>query len=74
QLPIDHFPATQKYSLQFANGITHDIPVPTDYHNAVNGELANQGIHFHEGSDTGAADRAAHRQAYEGVLNPDATV
>ena len=73
QLPIDHFPGTQKYSLQLANGITHDIPVPTEYHNPVNGELANQGFHFHEGSDSSAADRTAHRQAYQDLLNPDAS-
>ncbi|MCT7328743.1 type VI secretion system Vgr family protein [Ralstonia mojiangensis] len=73
QLPIDHFPGTQKYSLQLANGVTHDIPVPTEYHNPVNGELANQGFHFHEGSDSSATDRAAHRQAYQDLLNPDAS-
>ncbi|MDO3615316.1 type VI secretion system tip protein VgrG [Ralstonia pseudosolanacearum] len=72
QLPIDHFPGTQKYSLQLANGVTHDIPVPAEYHNPANGELANQGFHFHEGSDASAADRAMHRQAYRDVLNPNA--
>ncbi|BCL91408.1 type VI secretion system Vgr family protein [Ralstonia pseudosolanacearum] len=72
QLPIDHFPATQQYRLQLANGVMHDIPVPAEYHSAANGELANQGFHFHESNETGAADRAMHRQAYHDVLNPDA--
>ncbi|MGA4289075.1 type VI secretion system Vgr family protein [Ralstonia nicotianae] len=71
QLLIDHFPATQQYRLQLANGVTHDIPVPAEYHSAANGELANQGFHFHESNETGAADRATHRQAYHDVLNPD---
>ncbi|MGF2588433.1 type VI secretion system tip protein VgrG, partial [Ralstonia pseudosolanacearum] len=72
QLPIDHFPATQQYRLQLANGVTHDIPVPAEYHSAANGELANQGFHFHESNETGAADPATHRQAYHDVLNPNA--
>ncbi|WP_253760587.1 type VI secretion system tip protein VgrG, partial [Ralstonia solanacearum] len=69
QLPVDHHPGTQQYSLQLANGVAHDIPVPAEYRSAVNGELANQGFHSHE---SGAADRAAHRQSYQNMLNPNA--
>ncbi|MBB6590184.1 type VI secretion system tip protein VgrG [Ralstonia solanacearum] len=69
QLPVDHHPGTQQYSLQLANGVAHDIPVPAEYRSAVNGELANQGFHSHE---SGAADRAAHRQSYQNLLNPNA--
>ncbi|AEG69767.1 type VI secretion system Vgr family protein [Ralstonia solanacearum] len=72
QLPVDHHPGTQQYSLRLANGVTHEIPVPAEYHSAANGELANQGIHFHEGDESGAADRAVHRQSYQDMLNPNA--
>jgi len=73
QLPIDHHVATQKYTLELANGDRHDIPVPGEYRDPTNGALANRGIQFHEGqpdSDTAAADRAAHRQIYGDLLNP----
>ncbi|WP_042591958.1 hypothetical protein [Ralstonia solanacearum] len=72
QLPVDHHPGTQQYSLQLANGVAHDIPVPAEYRSAVNGELANQGFHFHEDGESSATDRAAHRQSYQDVLTPNA--
>lgn len=75
QLPIDHQATTQKYTLELANGVKHDIPVPGEYRDADNGALANQGFQFHEsGSDTditSAGDRALHRQRYSNLLNPD---
>jgi len=66
QILIDHHVAVQAYKLEFANGVTHDIPVPAQYRgDAANGELANQGIHFHEGAaDAAPVDRAVHRQNY----------
>jgi Uncharacterized protein conserved in bacteria len=73
QLPIDHHVTTQKYTLELANGVKHDIPVPGDYRDVANGALANQGFPFHEGlsgSDGAAPDRAAHRQLYNELLNP----
>ncbi|WP_420954807.1 type VI secretion system Vgr family protein [Burkholderia gladioli] len=73
QLSIDHHVPVQKYTLELANGVKHEIPVPGDYHDAANGTLANQGFPFHEGlsdSDRTAPDRAAHRQLYNDLLNP----
>ncbi|MGH8781300.1 type VI secretion system Vgr family protein [Paraburkholderia sp.] len=73
QLPIDHHVTTQKYTLELANGVKHEIPVPGDYRDAHNGALANQGFHFHESlsdGDTAAPDRAVHRQVYNDLLNP----
>ncbi|RAQ12763.1 type VI secretion system tip protein VgrG [Burkholderia cepacia] len=73
QLPIDHHVTTQKYTLEMANGVTHDIPVPGEYRDAANGALANQGFQFHEtlpDGDTAALDRATHRQLYSDLLNP----
>ncbi|MBJ9591618.1 type VI secretion system Vgr family protein [Burkholderia seminalis] len=74
QLPIDHHVATQKYTLELANGVKHEIPVPGDYHDAANGALANQGFQFHESSSaadiTPPGDRALHRARYSELLNP----
>jgi type VI secretion system secreted protein VgrG len=76
-LQIDHHPTTQKYTLQLANGVTHDIPVAENYRgDAVNGALANQGIRFHDGLPgaapaSGTVDRAEHRANYNKLLNPD---
>ncbi|WP_321885016.1 type VI secretion system Vgr family protein [Paraburkholderia bannensis] len=72
QLPIDHLVTTQKYTLEMANGVKHEIPVPGEYKDPANGALANQGFLFHEGSpDEGAPpDRAVHRQLYSELLNP----
>ena len=73
QIPIDHHVAVQGYKLEFANGVTHDIPVPVQYRgDAANGELANQGVQFHEAAadaDTAKVDRAVHRQNYGNLLN-----
>jgi type VI secretion system secreted protein VgrG len=74
-IQIDHHPTTHKYTLQQANGVTHDIPVAENYRgDAVNGALANQGIRFHEGlpgARSGTVDRAEHRASYNPLLNPD---
>lgn len=74
QVSIDHHVTTQKYTLEMANGVKHEIPVPGEYRgDAANGALANQGFHFHEGNPDGGAstvDRAVHRQKYFDLLNP----
>jgi type VI secretion system secreted protein VgrG len=74
QIPVEHHPTTQKYSVRLANGVTHEIPAPADYRDPANGALANRGLHFHEGAsgaDATEVDRAVHRQGYSGVLNSD---
>ncbi|MGF6767326.1 type VI secretion system secreted protein VgrG [Paraburkholderia sp. GAS33] len=74
-IQIDHHPTTHKYTLQRANGVTHDIPVAENYRgDAVNGALANQGLRFHEGlpgARSGTVDRAEHRASYNTLLTPD---
>ncbi|WP_414448148.1 type VI secretion system Vgr family protein [Burkholderia sp. 22PA0099] len=73
ELPIDHHVTTQKYVLEMANGVKHEIPVPGEYRDPVNGALANRGFQFHETlpeGDVPAPDRAVHRQAYNDLLNP----
>ncbi|WP_223541499.1 type VI secretion system tip protein VgrG [Pseudomonas sp. BF-RE-26] len=47
QLSIDHQVVTQGYRLVMANGVTYQIPVPTEYRNAEQAELANRGLHNH---------------------------
>ncbi|MCP2019357.1 UNVERIFIED_ORG: type VI secretion system secreted protein VgrG [Pseudomonas reinekei] len=47
QLLIDHQVVTRGYRLVMANGVTYQIPVPTDYRNAEQAELANRGLHNH---------------------------
>lgn len=47
QLLIDHQVVTQGYRLVMANGVTHQIPVPTEYRNAEQAHLANRGLHNH---------------------------
>jgi type VI secretion system secreted protein VgrG len=47
QLLIDHQVVTRGYRLVMANGVTYQIPVPTDYRNAGQAELANRGLHNH---------------------------
>ena len=73
-IPLEHHVGVQNYQLELANGITHEIPVPTRYRgDAVNGALANRGFQFHEMSAaadiTPAGDRASHRSRYSNVLD-----
>ncbi|MBD8194085.1 DUF2345 domain-containing protein, partial [Pseudomonas fluorescens] len=44
---IDHAVVTQQYRIALANGVSCQIPVPTDYRNAEQGHLANGGMHNH---------------------------
>ncbi|MBR8040874.1 type VI secretion system tip protein VgrG [Burkholderia cenocepacia] len=72
RIAVDHRPGTQSYRVEFANGVAYQIPVSEEFRgDATNGQLANQGFHFFEqGSDGDGADRAAHRQQYHSLLNP----
>jgi type VI secretion system secreted protein VgrG len=47
QMSIDHQVVTRGYRLVMANGVTYQIPVPTDYRNAEQAQLANRGLHNH---------------------------
>lgn len=67
QIPVEHEVATQAYQVALANGVTFHLPVAEDYRGDVrNGELANQGFHYHQASDgdENAVDRAEHRRIY----------
>jgi type VI secretion system secreted protein VgrG len=75
QLPIDHQVTTQKYTLEMASGVKHEIPVPGEYRDPANGALANQGFQFHANSTatdiTPPGDRASHRTRYSNLLDPE---
>jgi type VI secretion system secreted protein VgrG len=47
QILIDHQVVTRGYRLVMANGVTYQIPVPTDYRNSDQAHLANRGLHNH---------------------------
>jgi type VI secretion system secreted protein VgrG len=47
QILIDHQVVTRDYRLVLANGVTYQIPVPTDYRNPEQADLANRGLHNH---------------------------
>ncbi|CAE6911875.1 type VI secretion system Vgr family protein [Paraburkholderia domus] len=73
RIPVDHRPGTQSYRVELANAVAYEIPVNDGFRrDAANGQLANQGFHFFEqGQDDDGEDRAAHRQHYYRLLNPD---
>ncbi|WP_442099963.1 DUF2345 domain-containing protein [Pseudomonas sp. KB_15] len=61
QVSIDHKVVTRGYRLVMANGAAYQIPVPTDYRNAEQAQLANRGLHNHPSqTDTGVNQPASH--------------
>jgi type VI secretion system secreted protein VgrG len=75
-LQVDHHPTTKQYTLELASGVKHTIPVASSYRGEANGDLANQGFHFHESQPSSdinpPGDRALNRQRYNKLLNPEA--
>ncbi len=74
-IPVEHRSTASRYTVELASGAAYELPVAEAYRGDVpNGELANVGVHFHEGTahaGTATADRAAHRQRYRTLLNPE---
>jgi type VI secretion system secreted protein VgrG len=72
-LTVEHEVTTKEYKIEFANGVTHRIPVAGQYTNPVQGQLANAGILRHEpgndGQSGGSADTA--RERYGKALRGD---
>ncbi len=72
QLLLDHQVVTRGYRLEMANGVTYQIPLPTDYRNAEQAHLANRGLHNHPSqTDAEVSQPTAHtdhRALYEAVL------
>ncbi|PMZ87822.1 type VI secretion system tip protein VgrG [Pseudomonas sp. FW215-T2] len=60
-ISIDHQVVTRGYRVFLANGTVYQIPVPTDYRNAEQAVLANQGLHNHPSqTDTSVNQPASH--------------
>jgi type VI secretion system secreted protein VgrG len=60
---VAHQVVTQAYRLQLANGVSYQIPVPGEYRNAEQAELANRGVHNHPvTSADGVAAATAHTE------------
>ena len=71
-LMVDHQVVTQGYRLEMANGVSYQIPVPTEYRNAEQAHMANSGLHHHA-SQTDAGVRQPnshtdHRALYTSVM------
>jgi len=73
QVSIDHAVVTQQYRMVLANGVSYQIPVPTDYRNAEQAHLANGGMHNHlSRADTEVSQPTSHtdhRALYAAVIN-----
>ncbi|WP_256590823.1 MULTISPECIES: type VI secretion system Vgr family protein [unclassified Pseudomonas] len=72
QLLIDHQVVTRGYRLVMANGVTHHIPVPTEYRNAEQAHLANRGLQNHpsqaDAEMSQPMSHTDHRALYDAVL------
>ncbi|WP_139092865.1 DUF2345 domain-containing protein, partial [Pseudomonas sp. AU11447] len=72
-LAFDHQVITRQYRLELANGVSYRIPVPEDYSNPEQGELANRGLHNHPSQpaypEAGPASlHTDHRNDYAALL------
>jgi type VI secretion system secreted protein VgrG len=72
QLLIDHQVVTRQYRLELANGVMYQIPVPTEYRNPDQAQMANGGLHNHHSqtdADLSQSDsHTEHRDLYAAVL------
>ncbi|RON51536.1 type VI secretion system Vgr family protein [Pseudomonas frederiksbergensis] len=73
QVLIDHEVVTQQYRMEMANGVSYQIPVPSDYRNAEQATLANGGLHNHlSQTDTEVSQPTSHtdqRALYAAVMS-----
>ena len=73
QVAIDHQVVTQQYRMVMANGVSFEVPVPTDYRNAEQATLANEGLQHHRSQTSGKLSQPAshtdHRGLYAAVIS-----
>ncbi|WP_434575151.1 type VI secretion system tip protein VgrG [Pseudomonas sp. Z3-6] len=73
QLTIAHQVVTRSYQLTMVNGVSYQLPVPTEYRNAEQAHLANRGLHNHSvqtnAEVTAPSARTDHRALYAVVTN-----
>lgn len=73
EVSIDHQVVTRQYRMVMASGLSYEIPVPGEYRNAEQAELANDGLHNHR-SRTGSevsqpTSHTDHRVLYATVIS-----
>ncbi|MCR4538791.1 DUF2345 domain-containing protein, partial [Pseudomonas sp. 18.1.10] len=72
---INHEVVTQQYRMQLANGVSYQIPVPSEYRNADQANLANGGLHNHhvlaDSELSQPLSHTDHRALYATVTNPE---
>ncbi|WP_434706984.1 type VI secretion system Vgr family protein [Pseudomonas sp. D4-18] len=72
-LLIEHQPVTRGYQLTMSNGLTYQLPVPTEYRNAEQAHLANRGLHNHRSQTdaelTGPSTHTNHRALYAVLMD-----
>ena len=75
QVSINHQVVTRQYRMVLANGVSYQIPVPTEYRNAEQAHLANSGIHNHRSQVDSEVSQPTshtdHRTLYAAVINPN---
>ena len=74
-MSINHQVVTRQYRMVLANGVSYQIPVPTEYRNAEQAHLANSGIHNHRSQVDSEVSQPTshtdHRTLYAAVINPN---
>jgi len=76
EVRIDHEVITSQYRLVLANGISYQLPVPTEYRNAEQAHMANEGLQHHvtqaDARIIQPASHTDHRQRYASLLGRQA--
>ncbi|MFC4864985.1 DUF2345 domain-containing protein, partial [Pseudomonas sp. MAHUQ-62] len=67
-LALEHQVVTRNYRLELANGLSFQLPVPADYRNPEQGELANRGLHNHSATAGDDIQHTEHRLWYSALL------
>ncbi|WP_337058561.1 type VI secretion system Vgr family protein [Pseudomonas sp. USHLN015] len=67
-LSLEHQVVTRSYRLELANGLSFQLPVPSEYSNPELGELANLGLHKHGAAEADATPQTDHRSLYAELL------
>ncbi|MBT8765646.1 type VI secretion system Vgr family protein [Metapseudomonas boanensis] len=72
EITIEHAGITRQYHLKLGNGVTYQLPVPSEYRNPDQAHLANRGLHHHRLQAASQAHQPAahtdHRLLYASVL------
>ncbi len=73
QISIDHQAVTTQYRVELANGVSYQLPVPSEYRNPEQANLANGGFHNHPTQTDGQVNQPLshtdHRARYATMLS-----